>query len=73
MIISNQQRAKNKAIQYWYGMSAGVVKLHVKEQMPEFIAKLYQDALLGDLKPFGEMNTAEIITMQDFVSNVGVK
>lgn len=73
MILSNQQRAKNKAIQYWYGMSAGVVKLHVKEQMPEFIAKLYQDALLGDLKPFGEMNTAEIITMQDFVSNVGVK
>lgn len=73
MVLERYHGAKAEAVQYWYGMQEGVVKLQTKEPLSEGLAKLYQDVSAGNLKLFGEVKVGDLIAMQDFVSNVGVK
>lgn len=73
LFLDGRNVGESKAVQYWYGMRSGVVKLHAEKTWLKSVDDLYQKALAGKLKPFGEMDDAQIVRMRELVSGVGVK
>ena len=73
LFLDGRNVGESKAVQYGYGMRSGVVKLHAEKTWLKSVDDLYQKALAGKLKPFGEMDDAQIVRMRELVSGVGVK
>ncbi len=58
-----KQQAGPKAINYWWGLSAGVVDLHYSDAVPadtvRLVEALKNDVMAGRFKPFGGVLTAQ--------------
>ncbi len=67
-------KEKNESINYWWGMSSGMIDVICSSRMPSGTAQLIEllkrNIASGELKPFSDITAEEIITMDWLADNV---